>query len=378
MNEEHHSPPQAKEASHQLGFKLKNPLAQQNDTQQQHIKSSAHVSPISPPENRTPSTTPSAPNWRVRKFIFVVFLLMNIFLNFDTGVMPAAILQMQRDLGISKTQIAYLGSCVYLGLCVSSLFVSLAFSNFSAPRVLFVSVTLNAAACFVFSASQKLWVLYAMRVGLGLTQAFVVIYAPVWINEYAPSSASTRWLAAVSVTSLVGVLAGYAVATVCMQFLGGTWRHAIQVQAAGQLVLGLTILCTKEVHVNLPTDEHDDALGSVPPTPTHSNAVRLSQAHRASNTALATRSDIHVEGLDVSDWRSLCAMFRQILSNGFFVCTSCALCSIYFITSGAQFWTTAYMVKVLGQDRSVVFVVFLVLALTAPLIGVSLGSTLSD
>ena len=78
---------------------------------------------------------------------------MNVFLNYDTGVMPAAILQMQRDLGVSKTQIAYLGSCVYLGLCVSSLFVSLAFSKFSAPRVLFFSVTANALACFVFSVS---------------------------------------------------------------------------------------------------------------------------------------------------------------------------------------------------------------------------------
>ena len=218
-----------------------------------------------------------------------------------------------------------------------------------------------------------------MRVILGLTQAFVVIYAPVWINEYAPSSASTRWLAAVSVTSLVGVLSGYAVATLCMHFFGGTWRHAILVQAIGQLVLGITILCTKESHVNLPSDEHEDAIGSIPPTPTNSNHLRLSQPnHRASTTALPTRSDIHVEGLDVSNWRSVCTMFCDILSNTFFVFTSLALCSIYFITSGAQFWTTAYMVKVLDQDSSVVFVVFVVLALTAPLIGVGLGSTLSD
>jgi len=48
--------------------------------------------------------------------IFVLFLLMNVFLNYDTGVIPGALIHMSEDLHFDKEQMAYLGSLVYLGL----------------------------------------------------------------------------------------------------------------------------------------------------------------------------------------------------------------------------------------------------------------------
>lgn len=51
---------------------------------------------------------------RVR--IYMLFLLMNVFLNYDTGVIPGALVQISEELDFNNEKIAYLGSFVYLGL----------------------------------------------------------------------------------------------------------------------------------------------------------------------------------------------------------------------------------------------------------------------
>ena len=48
--------------------------------------------------------------------IYFLFLFMNIFLNYDTGVIPGALIQISEELNFNHEQIAYLGSFVYLGL----------------------------------------------------------------------------------------------------------------------------------------------------------------------------------------------------------------------------------------------------------------------
>jgi len=37
-------------------------------------------------------------DWGTRQRVFVLFVLGNLFLNYDTGVIPACLLQIERDL----------------------------------------------------------------------------------------------------------------------------------------------------------------------------------------------------------------------------------------------------------------------------------------
>lgn len=64
---------------------------------------------------------------------------------------------------------ALMGSLVYFGLSVSSLFVSICFQKVGASWVLGLNMILNACACFLFSATSNIWLLYAMRFMLGFT-----------------------------------------------------------------------------------------------------------------------------------------------------------------------------------------------------------------
>ena len=104
---------------------------------------------------------------------------------------------------------ALMVSLVYAGLSISSLFVSLIFQKVNASTVLGVFMICNAIACFVFSVSSNLLLLYSMRIMCGFTQAFCVIYAPVWVNEFSPRGSNARWMAFLHSFAVIGVIVGY-------------------------------------------------------------------------------------------------------------------------------------------------------------------------
>jgi hypothetical protein len=66
-------------------------------------------------------------DWAQRRRIFVLFILGNLFLNYDNGVIPACLLEIEKDLKLGYKEMAMMGSLVYFGLSVSSLFVSVIF-----------------------------------------------------------------------------------------------------------------------------------------------------------------------------------------------------------------------------------------------------------
>ena len=56
--------------------------------------------------------------------IFLLFLLTNFFLNYDSGVIPASLLQIIKEIDLDYKEQALLGSLVYLGLSTTTLFSS--------------------------------------------------------------------------------------------------------------------------------------------------------------------------------------------------------------------------------------------------------------
>lgn len=40
-------------------------------------------------------------NWNARRRIFVLFVLGNLFLNYDNGVIPACLIEIEHDLALS-------------------------------------------------------------------------------------------------------------------------------------------------------------------------------------------------------------------------------------------------------------------------------------
>lgn len=173
-------------------------------------------------------------------------MLGNLFLNYDNGVIPACLLQIERDLKLNYQAMALMGSIVYFGLSVSSLFVSVIFQKFNASWILGLNMIANAVACFAFSLSSNIWFLYFMRFMLGFTQAFCVIYGPVWVNEFSPRESNTKWMAILHSFVVIGVMAGYIIGAITVtafeKYLG--WRFAFMLQGWFMILIGIGFIFT--------------------------------------------------------------------------------------------------------------------------------------
>jgi fucose permease len=98
-----------------------------------------------------------------RRNIFILFLYVVIFTNYDTGVIPAGLVQIQQELDINYTEQALLGSLPNLGISCASFFVSYLISKFTAKKVLSLALLLNIGFCALFSLSKNLVALYLSR-----------------------------------------------------------------------------------------------------------------------------------------------------------------------------------------------------------------------
>jgi MFS family permease len=148
---------------------------------------------------------------------------------------------------------ALMGSLVYFGLSVSSLFVSAIFQKYQASWVLGLNMIANAVACFIFSLSSNVWVLYFMRFMLGFTQAFCVIYGPVWVNEFSPKESNTKWMAILHSFVVIGVMIGYIFGAITVSILEKYigWRFAFMLQGYFMIAIGLGFIFTKNENLDI-------------------------------------------------------------------------------------------------------------------------------
>ena len=144
-----------------------------------------------------------------RQRIFLFFLLANLFLNCDTGVIPASLLEIIKEIPLNFQEQALIGSLVYLGLSFASIFVSILFNKFGPSKVCAFVLLINSSSCFLFSLTKIKPLLYFARFMMGVTEAFIVIYGPVWVNNYSPPEHSTRWMGILHSSSAIGIQKTY-------------------------------------------------------------------------------------------------------------------------------------------------------------------------
>ena len=305
-----------------------------------------------------------------RNMIFIIFLLSNLFLNYDTGVIPASLLEIIKEIKLDYKEQALLGSLVYLGLSTASLFTSLIFSKFSPSKVCAVVLILNCISCFVFSFSSNKYIMFPMRFMMGVTEAFIVIYGPVWVNNYSPSNHSAKWMGILHSCTALGVVLGYLIASLIINFLNGflSWRFAIQIQGIVEIFFSIFFYLEKDEYINVNIN-----IVIVNDKVNDNNDV--SEIDKAWNI-LSHRS--HIDAPELNNLNLYFYQSKQVLTNPLYLTVTFGLCSIYFIVTGIQFWMTEYMIGILGIQPVIVVIVFSLTSVTAPLSGVIVGGVFAD
>ena len=326
-----------------------------------------------------------------RNIIFIFFLLSNLFLNYGTGVIPASLIEITKEINFDYSEQALIGALVYLGLSFASIFVGMIFSRFGPSKVCSLILLLNCLSCFTFSLSSNKIILFCMRFLMGATEAFIVIYGPVWVNNYAPLEYSTTWMGILHSCTVLGVVAGYIVASIIINFFGHyfTWRFAIQIQGFAEIIFALFFWFENDEYINVDVrktvsasevemeNKNNNVSNNI-----NNNIYTVPHGSNASfniNSRMSKRKfNPRIDSIETSNIHGFLFQTKIILTTPLYISITLGLCSIYFIVTGIQFWMTKYLIEILEAEPLLVNIIFSIISITAPLFGVLVGGAFSD
>lgn len=146
---------------------------------------------------------------RDRMMVFVMLTTMNIILNMDHGTIPAASNEIKEDYNIDELILGTFGSLVYLGALFGSLILAKLIDVVNRRVLAIVSILINAFLIWGFMEINNTIFIFANRIMVGLTQSYITIYFPVWIDQFGPRKWKTVMMSVFNITSPLGVILGY-------------------------------------------------------------------------------------------------------------------------------------------------------------------------
>lgn len=156
-----------------------------------------------------------------------------------------------------------LGALVYLGLTIGCPVAGNLVMKFQAKHVVMTSVLLNATAVILFGSAQSVNQLMVARFLIGLSQGPIFIYAPVWVDEFAPERSQTKWMSLLQANVALGIMFGYVMGGFVSNGSPELWRLAFYVQGGLLIPLGLGIWFVEPQFINakgLNPDAYDEIL----------------------------------------------------------------------------------------------------------------------
>lgn len=290
--------------------------------------------------------------------IFTCFWASNMFGNLDTGVIPTTLHLIMAELQITQGETAFLISVQFLACGVGSILVAPLMRAYPAKNVLISAQLLNAASTLLFLYSTSYWYLLGARIVQGFSYAFFSTYGPVWINVFAPKKMATQWLSWAQSLSMIGIIIGYMVGSLAADAeLFGikeyfNWRRAIFTQGIALFIISFFFMRYPNEKLDILAEEK--------------GLVESRQSGRA-----RTESQNFAESHFGSDVLAL-------VCNPVYISTMLVICSMYFSSTGLQFWTIQYMQTILGARPLQAQFLFILSAATAPIPGALIGSYISD
>ncbi|CDI83747.1 hypothetical protein, conserved [Eimeria acervulina] len=310
------------------------------------------------------------------KMVLVSVILVSFLCNFDHGVIPAILSEIQKNFNnqIKFVEQSLFGSLVYFGLIVGSLFAGIALQSYGAKWLLVGSLLCLESSLFFFSSSNSLLLMYFMRFITGLCQAVPVVYLPVWVDDYAPEGEVTRWM---SYTQLAGIGGGqralveHTTTTFLFFFL---WFTSLKCSRT----FVVSLLFIDKIQLSVALAPVVLLLAALP-----ASLVNLSDRSQArperQRTGLSTIGEAEGAGSScMSNFFSAWTEVKSLLRNPLYVVVTMGMSALYFVVTGIQFWVTEFLVSVLHFQKLSVVALSTFCFLTAPTSGVWFGGYVCD
>ena len=271
---------------------------------------------------------------RAARYALAVLAFINMFNYLDRTVLAAVVEPMKRDLGLSDTQIGFIGSGFLVVYTLTSPIFGTLGDRRGRPPLIALGVAVWSVATGLAGFARGFLSLFMARSMVGVGEAAYSTIAPALLADHFPIEKRGRALAAFFCAIPVGSAAGYVLGGMADRTFG--WRAAFWIAGAPGLILSLLVLKV----VDPPRGAHDEP------------SVR--SAHSSGNR------------------------YVDLLRNRPYILTVLGYGMYTFALGGLAFWMPAFLERSRGMARIDATVLFGAIAVVTGFVGTFAGGWLGD
>ena len=285
-----------------------------------------------------------------RKTIYICLVLINTFSSCDGGIIPQQNTNIKNDFHDDENSlVGFFGSVDFFGRVIGALVFAFILGKMNRKMILFVTLILKAFTLFIALPFEGSLINIIFRGISGISQVFYTSYLPVWCDQYGKKKHRTIMVMIVQLGHPIGIIIGYGMGMVCDLILPDDfsykgWRISFGLEGVILIIIAIIILGFKKKYFSEKFILIDDNLGK--------EEIREVQ--------------------DSQNYSSL-SNIKKIISNKLFLFTTLSNSVAFFGMGIVQFWGDKYMEIVLNMESTFRFIVFAVLCLLGPILGMVFG-----
>eukprot|EP00928_Gymnodinium_smaydae_P053113 TRINITY_DN37184_c0_g1_i1.p1 TRINITY_DN37184_c0_g1~~TRINITY_DN37184_c0_g1_i1.p1 ORF type:complete len:576 (-),score=104.56 TRINITY_DN37184_c0_g1_i1:159-1862(-) len=301
--------------------------------------------------------------------MFIWLLVTEIMVNFDGGGTAAVLEHLERGCTenpgydplypcLDASDQGMLGCLPYVGLCIASPIMGQLLQRRSEKNVILLGLIGNAIATLCFAFMMQREILFVAKFLVGIFHSGVVIYAPVWVDAFAPVESKTLWLGITQGSVALGVMVGYAVAGYIVA-MGFFYQFAFKFQSFWLCFTCLIYWMIPAQYINV------------------SSITGAGGQASEEREVLSQCMDAPAPAPKV-DKLTVFQQFRMLAGNRMYCSICFELCALFFVVTGVQYWSSKYFKVSFGRADVEVTSIFILVAGTGPVAGVTIGSAIID
>ena len=327
-----------------------------------------------------------------RKLIFILIFILNILINLDHGAIPAGTTALKQENSLDNVQLGIIGSLVYLGLILGSISAGFIYSTYSSKWVLVLSLFFSCLFLYLFTYADTGLGMAFCRVGCGFCQVFCYIYFPLWVDQFGVNNNQTIWLTFLQLGVPLGTMFGYVIEAFCIRKFNN-WKFAFYNQILLIIIADIILIVTPDKffsrnyrHSESTQEEIQNEFNDLQELFTSKLATSTNNKYRLKNinfinsiyNAKYGRPSLYsifsmIDETEEEKSKNYINVIINLFHNKKYIFTMLGISCMYFVVTGIQFWISDYMQEVMGISPDKVYIIFALVCISAPTLGVLLG-----
>ena len=288
-------------------------------------------------------------NDSARRTIYICLIILNTFSACDGGIIPQQATNIKKDFGNEDddTLLGFFGSVDYIGRVIGALFFSFILGKMNRKIILFLTLILKAITLFIALPFKGSTINIIFRGISGISQVFYTSYLPVWCDQYGKKKHRTIMVMIIQLGLPIGIIIGYGMGIICDYILQEDsdykgWRIAFGIEGIILVICAFIILGFKKKYFSEKFVLIDDNIG---------------------------KEEKKEEAEKLINFNNL----KKIIQNKLFLFTTLSNSVSFFGMAIVQYWGEIYMELVLKMDATLRFIIFSLLCLLGPILGMIFG-----